>query len=101
VENPELRGQALQQKGNAERLYNNISSEMELARISFNPYVTNLRDVGNYLNGHLNPASLNSVQDLVVKANGQAKEVNTHLDAVVKSVDELAAATGESAAPAK
>jgi hypothetical protein len=98
VENPELRTQAVQKKADAERVYNSISSEMELARIAFNPYMSNLKDVGNYLRGNLTPASLASVSDLVTKANGQSKAVQTHLDAIVASIDKMAAATGESAA---
>jgi len=100
VENPDLRRQAVQQKADAERVYNSISSEMELARIAFNPYMSNLKDVGNYLRGNLTPASLASVSDLVTKANGQSKEVATHIDAIVASIDKMSAATGESVAPA-
>ena len=95
VENPDLRRQAVQQKGDAERIYNSIRSEMELARIAFNPYMANLKDVGNYLRGNLSPASLKSVTDLVAKASGQSKEVNTHIDSIITAIDKMAAATGE------
>jgi len=97
VENPDLRRQAVQQKTDAERVYNSINSEMQLARIAFNPYMSNLKDVGNYLHGNLSPASLTSIGDLATKASGQAKEVNTHIDSIVSSVDKMSAATGESA----
>jgi hypothetical protein len=99
VENPELRRQAVQQKADAERVFSTVSSEMELTRISFNPLMSNLKDVGNYLNGQLSPAALQSVSDLVAKSNAQAKEVNGHLDAIVGSIDKIIAATGEGAPP--
>jgi len=100
VENPELRRQAAQQKVDAERTYNNIVSEMELTRLSFQPYVANLKDVGNYLNNNLSPGTLKSVGDLVQKATQQSTEVNTHIDAIVASVDKILTNTGEAAAPA-
>jgi hypothetical protein len=95
IDNPELRHSAVQQKAQAEQTFNNIKSEMDLARLSFDPYMSNLKDAGNYLRGNLTPANLNSVGDLVTKANGQAKEVNTHLDAIIAAVDKISAATGE------
>jgi hypothetical protein len=98
VENPDLRRQAIQQKADAERTYSTITSEMELARIAFEPYMSNLKDVGNYLRGNVTPANLNSITDLVTRANGQAKEVNEHIGAIVTAVDKISAATGEGAA---
>ncbi len=97
VENPELRRQAVQQKADAERVFSSISSEMQLARIAFQPFMANLKDVGNYLNGNLTPANLSSISDLVTKSAGQAKEVNTHIDAIVSSIDKMVSATGEGA----
>jgi hypothetical protein len=99
VENADLRRGAVQQKADAERVFNSVRSEMELARIAFGPYVTNLKDVGNYLRGNLTPASLQSVAELTNKGAAQAKEVNSHLDAIVMAVDKMAAATGEGAVP--
>jgi hypothetical protein len=98
VQNPELRKQAVQQKADAERIYNTINSEMELARLSFQPYMANLKDVGNYLRGNLSPANLQSADGLVQKANGQAKEVDGHIGAIVSSIDKITSATGEGAA---
>ncbi len=100
VENPELRRQAVQQKADAEQIFNTVNSEMELARLSFQPYMANLKDTGNYLRGNLSPANLASAGDLVQKANGQAKEVDGHIGAIVSSIDKITSATGEAAAAA-
>jgi hypothetical protein len=97
VENPELRRQAVQQRAAAERTYNEIVNEMELTRMSFRPYMSNLADAGNYVRGRLNPATLGSMTDLVTKTNEQSKEVASHVDAIVKSIDSISAATGEGA----
>jgi hypothetical protein len=99
VQNPELRKQAMQQKADAERIHNTINSEMELARLSFQPYMSNLKDAGNYLRGNLSPANLQSASGLVQKANSQAKEVDGHIAAIISSIDKITSATGE-AAPA-
>jgi len=98
VQNPELRRQAVQQKADAERIYNTINSDMELARLAFQPYMANLKDVGNYLRGNLSPANLQSTGDLVQKANSQAKEVDSRISAIVSSIDKITSATGEAAA---
>jgi hypothetical protein len=100
IDNPELRQSAVQQKAQAEQTFNNIKSEMDLARLSFDPYMSNLKDAGNYLRGNLSPANLSSAGSLVEKANGQFKDVNTHLDAIITAVDKISAATGEGAAAA-
>lgn len=98
VQNPELRRQVVQQKANAEQVYNTISSEMELLRMTFSSYMANLKDVGNYLRGNLSPASLQASSDLVAKADSQGKQVNAHLDAIIGAIDKISAATGESVA---
>jgi len=100
VENPELRRQAVQQKADAERIFNTINSEMELGRLSFQPYMANLKDAGNYLKGNLSPANLQSASGLVEKANTQAKEVDGHIAAIISSIDKITSATGEAGAAA-
>lgn len=100
VQNPELRRQAIEQKADAERTFSSIKSEMDLARLSFDPYMANLKDVGNYLNGNVTPANLKSTADLVKQAQTQAGEVNKHLDSIVASIDKMITATGEAPAAA-
>jgi len=99
VENPELRRGAVQQRAEAQRTYSSIVNEMELASLSFKPYMSNLADVGSYLKGNLSPATLNSISDLVARTTAQSKEVDTHIAAIVSGVDKIGSATGE-AAPA-
>ena len=98
VQNPELRRQAIQQKADAESLFSSIRREMDLGKLAFDPYMANLKDVGNYLRGNVSPANLKSVSDLTTKATSQAKEVNSHLDAIATSIDKMIAATGETPA---
>jgi hypothetical protein len=95
VQNPELRRQAVQQKAQAEQAYSSIKSEMELARLAFNPYMSDLKDVGAYLKGNLNQGTLNSAAGLVEKANAGAKEVDGHLAAIIASVDKILAGQGQ------
>jgi hypothetical protein len=101
VQNPELKRQALEQRASAERTYNEVVNELELTRMAFKPYMANLTDAGNYLRGQLTPASLGSITGLVTKTNDQSKEVGVHVDAIVKSIDSITAATGEGAVPPK
>jgi hypothetical protein len=101
VDNPELRRQAIQQKADAEKIFSTINTELDLTRSSFQPYMSNLKDVGNYLKNNVTPANLKSVADLVTKTNAQAKEVGDHADHIVAEIDKITAATGETVAPSK
>jgi hypothetical protein len=98
VENPELKRQAMAERANAERTYNEVVNELELTRMSFKPYMSNLTDVGNYLRGRLSPATIGSTTDLVTKANSQSMEVGMHVDKVTKAIDSITTGTGEGAA---
>ena len=98
---PELRRQATQQKADAERIYGTINSELELTRNSFHPLMASLNELGIYLRGNLVPAKLNSVSGEVAKADAQAREVDTHAAAIIKAIDEITTATGETIAPVK
>ena len=101
VQNPELRRQALEQRANAEKSFSNIKGELEQTRNAFQPYMSNLKDVGSYLKDNVTPAGIKSIGDLATKADGQAKEVAMHADALVAEIDKITAATGEVAAPKK
>jgi hypothetical protein len=101
VDNPELRRQAIQQKADAEKIFSTVNTELDLMRSTFQPYMSNLKDVGNYLRDNVTPANLKSISDLVTKANAQAKEVDTHAASIVTEIDKITAATGETVAPKK
>src|SRR5262249_49787675 len=97
INNPDLRRRATEQRAAAERTYATIKSEMELTKLSFDPYMNQLKDVSNYLKGNLSPAAISSTNDLVAKANSDAKQVSEHLDAVVGGINDVMAANGEAA----
>ena len=99
VQNPELRRRASQQRAEAEKTYRNIKSEVELMRLSYDPYMSQLNDVRSYLKGNLTPAAIASVSDLVKKVNADGSEVKQHLDAVVAEINSIMAASGEVTAP--
>ena len=96
VQNPELRRQAVEQRADAEKIFSNIKSELEQTRNAFQPYMSNLKDVGTYLKDNVTPAGIKSIGDLTTKANAQSKEVGMHADALVAEIDKITAATGES-----
>jgi hypothetical protein len=95
IQNPDLRRRATQQRAQAEKTYSSIKSEMELTKLSFDPYMNQLKDVSSYLKGNLSPAAVASISDLVTKANADAKEVSKHLDSVVSEINNIMAANGE------
>ena len=66
-----------------------------LPRSAAGIFQSNLTDAGNYLRGQTNPGTLASMTDLVMKANGQSKEVTEHVNAIVSSIDAISSATGD------
>ncbi len=98
ISNPELRRRATEQRVQAENTFNGIKAEVELAKLSFDPYVKGLTDVSAYLKGNLTPAALASVNDSVTKANSDSKELSGHVDALVADINKIMASTGEAPA---
>jgi hypothetical protein len=103
VQNPDLRRSAIAQRAEAERTFATIKSEMELTKLSLDPYMKHLTDISSYLKINKSPAALATVQDAVAAAAGDGTEVGKHVDAVLAGIDKVMAASGEAtpaAAPA-
>ena len=101
INNPELRRRATEQRVQAEKTFSTIKSEVELAKLSFDPYVAQLTDVSAYLKGNLSPAALASADELVTKANANSKELSGHIDTIVTEINKIMSASGEAPAAAK
>lgn len=104
VQNAELRRSATAQRAEAEKTFSTIKSEIELMKLSLDPYMSHLNDISSYLKDNKSPAALATVQDLVTKANADSAEVSKHADAVLAGINKIMAASGEGApvpAPAK
>jgi hypothetical protein len=93
--NPALKRQVMEQRAEVEGTCNTIKSEMELGKLSFDPYMANLKDFESYLRTDLSPARIATTSDLLAKVNEDSKSVNKHVDAVVVQIDKLTAASGE------
>jgi hypothetical protein len=98
VQNPDLRRSATEQRADAEKTFSTIKSEIELARLSFDPYMSQLKDISTYLKDNKTPAALETVNDISTKATANAGEVNKHLDAVLGGINQIMSASGEGTA---
>jgi len=94
VSNPDLRRRATEQRAEAERTFSTIKSEVELTRLSYDPYVSQLKDISSYLKENKTPAALATVSDLASKASTNGAEVNKHLDAVLAGINKVMTASG-------
>jgi hypothetical protein len=95
VQNPDIRRRATEQRAEAEKTFSTIKSEIELARLSFDPYMNQLKDISTYLKDNKTPAALQTVSDISTKATANAAEVNKHLDAVLGGINTIMSASGE------
>jgi hypothetical protein len=95
VQNPDLRRRATEQRAEAERTFSTIKSEIELAKLSYEPYVSQLKDIQSYLKENKTPAAVATVSDLTSKATTNSAEVAKHLDAVITGINKIMAASGE------
>jgi hypothetical protein len=100
IDNPDLRRRATEQRAEAERTFSTIKSEIELSKLSFDPYVSQLKDISSYLSENKTPAALATVGDLASKATINGAEVSKHVDAVLGGIDKIMAASGEGAGAA-
>ena len=100
VENPELRRRAAEERTQAVNTFNRVKSEMELVKLSFDPYMSKLKDIGSYLRSNMTPAALGSVSTLADDANRDSKSVMSHIDSLIADLDRISQATGAGAAPA-
>jgi hypothetical protein len=91
--NPEIQRKAIEQRAEANKTFSTITSEMDLARLSFDDYMKNSKDVGSYLKDSVAPARIQAVSDLITKVEGQSTEVTKHIDAIIGGVDQMVAAT--------
>ena len=95
VQNADLRRRATQQRAEAEQTFSTIKTEIELARLSFDPYMSQLKDISAYLKDNKSPAAVATVNDISAKATADAGEVNKHLDAVLAGINNIMSASGE------
>jgi hypothetical protein len=95
VQNPDLRRSATEQRAQAERTFTTIKSEIELTKMSFDPYMSQLKDIQTYLSHNKSPAALSTVNDIATKATADAGEVNKHLNAVLGGINQIIVASGE------
>ena len=66
---------------------------MDLARLSFDDYMKNSKDVGSYLKDNVTPGRIKAAGDLIDKVEAQSAEVTKHIDAIMGGVDQMLAAT--------
>ena len=95
VQNPDLRRRASEQRAEAERTFSTIKSEIELTKLSYDPYVSALKDISSYLGTNKTPAALATAADLATKATANAADVNKHVDAVLNGIGKIMTASGE------
>jgi len=100
VQNADLRRSATEQRAEAEKTFSTIRSEIELAKLSYEPYVSQLKDISSYLKENKTPAALATVSDIAARATADGKSVDKHLDGVLGGINKIMVATGaEAAAP--
>ena len=72
-----------------------LADDMEAARFAFNRYMSNLQQIREFLGATPTVAKLEAMTDLLSTSQAQSRELQGRLDALVRSIDALAATTRE------
>jgi hypothetical protein len=70
---------------------NAANEQMEATRFAFRRYMSTVEEIRGFLASDRSVAGVESVAGLIAKANGEAQELDTHITALTKAIDQLAA----------
>lgn len=91
VNNPEIRKLANERKAKLQSTFDSIKNFMEPARDKFNSWLSNLKDLKNYLGNDLTIGGVDAAKDLIAKAKDDGHEVQQNLDKVIAELNTIVA----------
>jgi hypothetical protein len=91
VKNPEIRKLAEQQKAKLQATFDSIRKYSELLRAQFDPWLSDLKDLQNYLGNDLTISGVDAAKSLFAKAQAEGMEVQKSMEALVAELNTVAA----------
>lgn len=92
VRNPEIKQLAEQRKAKLHDAFDGIKKTAEPLKAQFDPWLSDLKDLRNYLNNDLTVAGVDAAKNMFAKTKSNGAEVVRSIDALVVELNSIAAA---------
>jgi hypothetical protein len=92
VRNPEIKQLAEQRKTRLHDAFDGIKKTAEPLKAQFDPWLSDLKDLRNYLNNDLTVAGVDAAKNMFAEAKTDGADVERSIDALVVELNSIAAA---------
>ncbi len=99
VQSAELRASSAQRQAQAKERFEKVRANSQIAKASYQPFMSNLGDIKKVLAVDLNASGIASIAPVVARTKETAQGVVTAVDNVIVEIDAVAAAIAPKAAP--
>jgi hypothetical protein len=91
LNNPEIKAMATQQRAKLQATFDSIKKVAEPLKAQFDPWLSDLRDLRQYLSNDLTISGVDAAKPLFAKAQAEGFEVQKSMDALVAELNSVAA----------
>ena len=91
VKNPDIRALAVERKAKLQQAFDTIRQYAEPLKAQFNPWLSDLKDLRQYLANDLTIAGVDAAKPLFAKTQNEGFEVQKSMDALVSELNTVAA----------
>jgi hypothetical protein len=91
VQNPDIRKVAAQQKVKLQAAFDSIRKYSEPLKAQFDPWMSDLKDLNNFLRNDLSVSGVDAAKSLFAKARAEGMDVQKSMDALVAELNTVAA----------
>lgn len=92
VQNPALREKAMERSAQASAQFEQARDELERIQRDYNKFATDLNDIKLALENDLNPAGVETIEDVITQAKEDAGPVIEDIDSIMTALDKITAA---------
>jgi hypothetical protein len=96
IDNPSVRASAEARKSRLRAAHERITTNALAARDAYEPFMRDLQDVRKYLASELSPTSVQMLGDVSKKADADGAVVKQRVNAVIRDLDAVESADGDS-----
>ena len=101
INNPDIRKLAEERKAKLNEIFSKLPPLLEQAKAGFDPFLSDLRDLRNFLSQDLTVAGVDAAKDIIKKTREHGDTLQESLDELIAEMNSISAALTPSKAPAK
>jgi len=91
IKNPEIKSLAVQQKAKLQATFSSIKTVAEPLKAQFDPWMSDLKDLQNYLSNDLTVSGVDAAKGLFAKTQAEGFDVQKSMNALVAELNTVAA----------